>query len=117
MFSAIHSSALGNSKNNCAKCNPYYQSKTNTMDVSFHPVLNTTGSINYVPLVDDDSAKKKANNFILPTTSVFDDYESDSDSDDDVDMFDLSNDYVKTFYIGSITVVGLYILYRIIDRR
>jgi hypothetical protein len=31
-------------------------------------------------------------------------------------IFSIGNDPIKTFYIGSITVVGLYLVYRILDR-
>ncbi len=33
------------------------------------------------------------------------------------DPFSLGKDTIKTFYIGSITVVGLYILYKILNKR
>jgi hypothetical protein len=33
------------------------------------------------------------------------------------DPFSLGKDPIKTFYIGSITVVGLYILYKILNKR
>ena len=133
MFSAIHSSALGKSGCGCAKGNPYTPSNTGIMDVSFHPIKNTTGTINYVALIENENEKAK---IVIPKEMKVDDedHDDDDDGDDDEykkdnscnddtntskktnDIFDLENDYVKTFYIGSITVVGLYILYRILDK-
>jgi hypothetical protein len=122
MFSAIHSSALGKSGCGCAKGNPYTPSNTGIMDVSFHPIKNTTGTVNYVALVENENDKLKI--MIPKDMQVEDDIEEEEASSDNSnikiktnDIFDLENDYVKTFYIGSITVVGLYILYRILDKR
>jgi hypothetical protein len=120
MFSAIHSSALGKSGCGCAKGNPYTPSNTGVMDISFHPVKNTTGTVNYVALIENENEKAK---IVIPKELDIEDETDDSCSDysnenntKTIDVFDLENDYVKTFYIGSITVVGLYILYRILDK-
>jgi hypothetical protein len=120
MFSAIHSSALGKSGCGCAKGTPFTPSNSGIMDVSFLPVKNTTGTVNYVALIENENEKAKIS---IPKELIVEDETDDSCSDDSnknntktVDIFDLENDYVKTFYIGSITVVGLYILYRILDK-
>ena len=121
MFSAIHSSALGKSSCGCAKGNPYTPSNSGIMDVSFLPIKNTSGNVNYMALIENENEKAK---IVIPKEmEVEDDDSVDSCSDDSnknntkmSDIFDLENDYVKTFYIGSITVVGLYILYRILDK-
>jgi hypothetical protein len=119
MFSAIHSSALGKSSCGCAKGNPYTPSNSSNMNVSFHPIKNTTGTVNYVALVENENEKAK---IVIPKDMSIEDEEDDtcsgsSNTNSNIpDIFDLENDYVKTFYIGSITVVGLYILYRILDK-
>jgi hypothetical protein len=120
MFSAIHSSALGKSGCGCAKGNPYTPSNSGIMDVSFLPIKNATGTVNYVALIENENEKAKIS---IPKELVVEDDIDDSCSDDSnknntktIDIFDLENDYVKTFYIGSITVVGLYILYRILNK-
>jgi hypothetical protein len=119
MFSAIHSSALGKSSCGCAKGNPYTPSNSSNMNVSFHPIKNTTGTMNYVALVENENEKAK---IVIPKEMSIED-EDDTCSGSSIsnlnttDIFDIDNDYVKTFYIGSITVVGLYILYRILDKR
>ena len=122
MFSAIHSSALGKSGCGCAKGNPYTPSNSSNMNVSFHPIKNTTGTMNYVALVENENEKA---NIVIPKDMVIEDEHDEDDTcnvpsntnSNTTDIFDLENDYVKTFYIGSITVVGLYILYRILDKR
>ena len=118
MFSPIHSSALGKSGCGCAKGNLYTPSNSGIMDVSFLPIKNTTGTVNYVALIDNENKKAKIS---IPKDMEIEDDDSCSDDSNEnntkiIDMFDLENDYMKTFYIGSITVVGLYILYRILDK-
>lgn len=115
MYSSIESSSLVKSSCGCAKSNPYYPSTTNKMDVSFHPVKNESGTQNYIALIENDNENVK-----IPLNMKIND---SFDSVDSVDLFDykkdefnLDNDYIKTFYIGSITVVGLYILFRILDK-
>ena len=90
------------------------------MKKNTHPIKNTTGTMNYVALVENENEKAK---IVIPKDMAIED-EYDEDESCNVplntkttDIFDLENDYVKTFYIGSITVVGLYILYRILDKR
>lgn len=120
MFSAIHSSALGKSNCGFGKGSHYSPSITSAMDVSFHPIKNSTGSVNYVALIENDETNKS---IISPFDKNIEDTMSEtsetSETNDTIntnDIFSLDNDYVKTFYIGSITVVGLYILFRILDK-
>jgi hypothetical protein len=116
MFSAIHSSALGKTGCSCAKGKPYIPSNNSSMDVSFHPIKNTTGTFNYVALIENENEKSK---IVIPKELKAEDEDctySDNAIMNTNDIFNLDNDYIKTFYIGSITVVGLYILYRILDK-
>jgi hypothetical protein len=115
MFSAIHSSTLGKSGCGCTKGTPYTPSNSAMMDVSFLPIKNTTGTVNYVALIENENKKVKTS---IPKELVIenDEYDDSNENNKTIDIFDLENDYVKTFYIGSITVVGLYILYRILDK-
>ena len=116
MFSAIHSSALGKTGCGCAKGNPYTPSNSGSMDVSFHPLKNTTGTVNYVALIENENEKSK---IVIPKELKVEDDDcaySNNTIMNTNDIFNLDNDYIKTFYIGSITVVGLYILYRILDK-
>ena len=112
MYSSIESSSV-KSNCGCAKSNPYYPSTTNTMDVSFHPVKNESGTQHYIALIENDNEKVK-----IPLNMKINDSMDSIEYKDDYkkDEFNLDNDYIKTFYIGSITVVGLYILFRILDK-
>jgi hypothetical protein len=114
MFTAIHSSVLG--KPNCANSKPYSPSIMSNMEVSFRPVKNESGNVNFIALIEKDGEETK-----IPKEMDFNEYESENTckkkySTDHYDLLDLNNNYIKTFYIGSITVVGLYILYRILDK-
>ena len=113
MYSSIESSSSVKSNCGCAKSNPYYPSTTNTMDVSFHPVKNESGTQHYIALIENDN-----DNIKLPLNMKISDSLDSLDYKDDYEKneFNLDNDYIKTFYIGSITVVGLYILFRILDK-
>lgn len=118
MFSAVDS--LGT---------PYKPTMKPKMDVSFVPVKQQNGTKNYIALIDHDEnvglpidesetvnsgtefskLYKKGEIYATPTP--------DEDDDEKIDnIFSLGNDPVKVFYIGSITVVGLYILYRILSK-
>lgn len=125
MFSASQSSTLG--KSDCSKCKSYIPSATNSMNISFKPMKNPSGNVNFVAIVEDDNENIEIpkdmqieevdklydnKNIYSPTNNelVYD------DDDKKRDIFALDNDYIKTFYVGSITVVGLYILFRILNK-
>ena len=98
-------------------------------DKSF--VINTMNepSLNYVAIIeseevihkDSDVSSETADTInhrflynkskIYPTPTL-----ANSHEDSNVDPFSLGKDPIKTFYIGSVTVVGLYILYKILHR-
>jgi len=115
MYSPIESSSSVKSNCGCAKSNPYYPSTTNAMDVSFHPIKNESGTQHYIALIENDNENVKipSNMKINESSDSLDSLDS---SDYKKDEFNLDNEYIKTFYIGSITVVGLYILFRILDK-
>jgi hypothetical protein len=114
MFSEIHSSALG--KSSCSKGSPYTPLNSGVMEVAFRPIKNTSGTVNYIALIESEIEKAK---IIIPKEMEIDDYEIDDSNENNTkitDIFDIDNDYIKTFYIGSVTIVGLYILYSILDK-
>lgn len=114
MYSSIQSTSLVKSTCGCAKGNTYTPSTTNAMDVSFHPVMNDSGTQNYIALIDsNDNVKIPSYMKISHSNDSLDPIDS---LDSNNDVFNIENDYIKTFYIGSITVVGLYILFRILDK-
>ena len=120
MFSAIQSPTLG--KSNCSNCKSYKPSAVDNMNVSFKPIKNPCGNTNFIAIVEED------NEFInIPKDMQIDDdseelynngniYANVDSDDNKKNIFSLDNDYVKTFYVGSVTVVGLYILFRILNK-
>jgi hypothetical protein len=109
MFAA----ALGNQKQT-----PFEPMNIPKMDVSFRPLTQSNGYKQYVALIeteeelvikDDDSVgcqeeEYKVDAIYSPTTAP------------PVDPVSLGGDPIKTFYVGSITVLGLYLLYKILNR-
>ena len=105
----------------------YQPTKVQKADVTFRPIKQSSGNMHYVALIEKDGA------------TIIDDSEDDDDHTDDestelyekneiyaplvtskppkTNIFSLGPDPIKNFYIGSITVVGLFILYRIITKR
>jgi hypothetical protein len=96
---------LGKSKCGCSNTSPI-NVPSSSMKLEFVPVYNPSGSQHYIPLLD----KKKKSVSFIPNEII------DTDSDDDYEL-EMKDDLLKTFYIGSITVVGLYIIYRLIEKR
>ena len=109
---------------------PYKPTNVMKMGVSFKPVQQQNGNSTYVALVDDDNdvglpidndctiedtefskLYKKGEIYATPTPS-----DDDENDENDKNIFSLGQDPIKTFYIGSITVVGLYILFRILSK-
>lgn len=109
---------------------PYKSSITETMNISFNPIEQPNGNKTLVALIDQDEniglpiesectvadtefskLYKKGEIYATPTP--------DTDDEDDRkynNIFSLGNDPINVFYIGSVTVVGLYILFRILSK-
>jgi hypothetical protein len=119
----------------------YTPSTVPKTNITFRPVKQSKGNVHYVAFVesegtviieDSDARKTGADPDNDP-----DDDSSDDDSDDDSDelykkgeiysplatsesanqIFSLGDDPIKSFYIGSVTVVGLFILYRMLIKK
>jgi hypothetical protein len=95
-----------------------------TTAVSFKPVKNPVGNMNYVAFADPDTSDlgisisdyvnkySSSNPFLSPGH----DDDEDQDKKKERNLFSLDGDGINTFYIGSITVIGLFILYRIVSK-
>jgi hypothetical protein len=83
--------------------------------ISFLPVKNANGNFNYVPVTKTDTASddpilyKTAN---IPTPA----FATPPPDDDKLNRFNIGDDMIKTFYVGSVTIVGLFILYRLLQK-
>jgi hypothetical protein len=112
-------SALGN-QTDSALYTSYKSTSIRPIDISFKPIQNPNGNKNYLAVVE-----KKNETIVIPKQLQISQIETDvvfADADDDDDdekpnIFSLGNDPIKTFYIGSITAVGLFILYRILTKK
>jgi hypothetical protein len=117
-YSTINSSNsinLGNSQHqgvllSSLNSNSYTNNKPTT-SVVFKPEGNFLA-----PLVDDNngySFTELSNNQVNNEDS---DGNDDSDDEDD-SKFNFLNDPINTFFIGSITVVGLFVLFRLLQKN
>jgi hypothetical protein len=103
------------------KPSSYTPSKNSQMDVSFRPLTQPSGVVQYVALIESEETLRES------------EYTSECDCNGKCDgtcksekalattpkkpdIFSLGKDPIKTFYIGSVTVLGLFILYRILNK-
>ena len=106
MFSNYSKESILGKKSKC-DCSPTpVHIPESKMDITLVTVNNPTGSQHYIPLLDDKMKK---------SVSFHPNQMYDSDSQEDI--FSLKGDVFKTFYIGSITIIGLYIVYRLIEKN
>lgn len=124
MFTAIDYSNLGKSSF-FAYSSP---SKPTAMDVSIIPVRGPAGNANYITVLESDE------DAVIPQYMNIDEEDDllsqlDSNSRDIEEsneenksqnqkksIFSIGDDYINNFYIGSVTVVGLFILFRILQK-
>ena len=127
MLSAFENLGKPNSLNRQA----FTPSQNPALDILFKPIKNPAGNVNLVPLVsteEDKEDKEDKEETSTPTettepviqeemTTCAAAYDEGNDDKKPNNIFSLDNDPIKTFYIGSITVVGLFILYRMLTKR
>jgi hypothetical protein len=95
------------------------------MDVSIIPVKGTEGNANYITVLDHNE------DIVIPQYMHIDEepdilsqLDLQSQNADDLteekknqkSIFSIGDDYINNFYIGSVTVVGLFILFRILQK-
>lgn len=102
----------------------YQPTNPQKTDVTFRPIKQSTGNVHYVALIEKKEEEEESDE---------DDHTDDESSElyekkeiyaplatsksPKKNIFSLGDDPVKNFYIGSITVVGLFILYKIITKK
>ena len=108
----------------------YKPSTTPKTNVTFKPVKQSKGNVNYVAFIESEST------VIIEDADADTDNDSDSDSDSPDELyekgkiysplatsesankiFSLGDDPIKSFYIGSVTIVGLFILYKMLIKK
>lgn len=89
------------------------------MGISFLPVKNVNGNFNYTPVLNTLSMKSDATELKYKTASIPTPVFALPPDDDNrrrPDIYSIGDDMIKTFYVGSVTIVGLFILYRILQK-
>ena len=109
----------------------YQPTTIQKMDVGFRPIVQPEGKVQYVAIIEtgedlivddssDSESESKNHNELYENEKIYaplvNSPNNCQDDSNKPDMFSLGNDPIKTFYIGSITVVGLFILYRILTK-
>jgi hypothetical protein len=109
MFSA----ALG-----IPKQTPFRPTNPPKMEVSFRPLTQPDGYKQYVALIETEEELVIKDDSVRCSNEETDTIYSSATTPPAVpkDPLSLGGDPINTFYIGSITVLGLYLLYRILNR-
>jgi len=109
-------SIANNLGNNSKSYTPDY---LKTTDISFAPIKNPAGNVNYIAVIDTEDDRIPETEF----TKLYREgeiYKKPAQQQEcaspDSDPFYIGDDPIKIFYVGSLTAVGLYILYRILTK-
>lgn len=94
------------------KQTPFQPTKIPKMDVSFRPLTQPGGSTQYVAIIETEEE------LVIKDDDCLEEEEEEhgAATREPKDPFSLGGDPIKTFYVGSITVLGLYLLYKILNR-
>jgi hypothetical protein len=82
--------------------------------ISFLPVKNEKGNFNYIP-VTPATTKSDTNELAYKTANI-PSFDVPPEDNNRLNRFSIGEDMIKTFYVGSVTVVGLFILYRLLQK-
>ena len=113
MFSAINQIPTSTSS---IKPSTYVPTIIPKTDVVFQAVKPTNGPVNYVALVETGEEDEEEPPFkqLYNSGNIYS--VGPLATPASPDPFSLGKDPIKTFYIGSVTVVGLFILYKILTK-
>jgi hypothetical protein len=101
------------------KQTPFQPTKIPKMDVSFRPLTQPGGSTQYVAIIETEEKLIIKDDDCQEEEEEEEEEEKEEDNTDTrelKDPFSLGGDPIKTFYVGSITILGLYLLYKILNR-
>ena len=117
MFTAVDYSDLGKSISST-----YTSLNKPLTEVSIIPIKNSSGFANYITVLDgkEDAVVPDYMHMDEPdNTNALLSMETHPDPDDgkkNRSIFSIGDNYINTFYIGSVTVVGLFILFRMMQK-
>ncbi len=106
MFSVEPFSDFHKHHNNTTKFHPTLGNRT---PIEFDNVQAIDGKINYVALIPQTLTVEQS---LLPSAAVL-----AAVSDKSEDPFNMRKSSVNSFFVGSLTVVGLYLLYSMMLRK
>lgn len=86
----------------------YKPTSVPTMNITLKPVKQPMGNMHYVAIKDADTSTYDMDNY--------ENIEDDKKKEDRINLLSLGDDNIKVFYIGSVTVVGLFILFRFLTK-
>jgi len=93
----------------------YEPKDPNPLNVVFLPIMKQN-NVDYVTTVTDDAHDVKSIENVVhekqKQIAAFD----DEDPNDKPNIFNIGKNKMANFYIGSVTIVGLYILFRLLHK-
>jgi hypothetical protein len=92
---------------------PYEPADPNPLNVVFLPVMSDNES-KYITAVSDNSDNEIYVKNMIPHSEVS--VGEQQQEKKPVSLFDIGANPIAEFYIGSVTVVGLYILFRLLHK-
>ena len=92
------------------------------MDVTFRPLTQPAGNKQYVAIIETEEELLIKDEVSDPddlytSGGIYGPVETENPTEKPNKPFSLGNDPIKTFYVGSVTVLGLYLLYRILNKK
>jgi len=92
---------------------PYEPADPNPLNVVFLPVMSDNES-KYITAVSDNTKNEIRVKNMIPYSEI--PVGEQQEEKKPISMFDIGANPVASFYIGSVTVVGLYILFRLLHK-
>ena len=103
-------------------------------DITLRPMKQSIGNVHYVALIESEGSVLIEKSDMEDTSDI--DEKEEVESDDEYsesrnkrsvyplvnsssynNIFSLGDDPIKSFYVGSVTVIGLYILYKMLTKK
>jgi hypothetical protein len=103
-------------------------------DITLRPMKQSKGNVHYVALIESEGSVLIEKSDTEDTSDIDENEEVETDdeysesrnkrsvyplvnSSSYNNIFSLGDDPIKSFYVGSVTVIGLYILYKMLTKK
>lgn len=94
---------------------PYEPADPNPLNVVFLPVMINNES-KYITTVTDNTTNESHIKNMIPYSEIPLGEQAQQEENKPISIFDIGANPIAGFYIGSVTVVGLYILFRLLHK-